>query len=176
MNAMRQLVLALLLQTSALLVLAADTPLAPADPKAAFAQLQALAGEWKGGIGQPDGAPGRMNYRVTAGGHTVMETMFPGTDHEMISMYHLDGKDLVLTHYCAAGNQPKMKLSAEKSTATELVFEFDGGSNLDAAKDGHIHCGRIRLPEPNRLEADWVFYAGGKSAGTNRFFLSRKPN
>jgi hypothetical protein len=157
-------------------LLASDPSRPPADPRAAYNQLKGLAGEWKGGIGKPDGPSNSVIYRVTANGHTVMETLFPGTDHEMISMYHLDGQELVLTHYCAAGNQPRMKYSQEKSTATELVFDFNGGSNLDAAKDGHIHCGRIRLPEPNRIEADWVFYAEGKPAGTNRFFLSRKPD
>jgi hypothetical protein len=148
---------------------------APADPKAAFAQLKKLAGEWKGGLGKLDGPPGTVIYRVTANGNTVMETLFPGTDHEMISMYHLDGDELVLTHYCAVGNQPRMKLNRDKSTATELVFDFNGGGNLDPAKDGHIHCGRIRLPGAERLEADWIFYAAGKPAATNSFFLARKP-
>ncbi len=148
----------------------------PADPKAAFARLKDLAGEWKGNVGQPDGPATRVIYRVTANGHTVMETLFPGTDHEMISMYHLDGGELVLTHYCAAGNQPRMRLSRAQSTAAELVFEFTGGTNLDPAKDGHIHSGRIRLPAPDRVEAEWVFYAGGQPAGTNRFLLARPKN
>lgn len=174
MNKIRVALLALV-SGMALGTRAAESPApAPAAPQAAFSRLKTLAGEWKGTIGSPDGPPGRVIYRVTANGHTVMETLFPGTDHEMISMYHLDGKELVLTHYCAAGNQPRMKFNPGKSTATELVFDFNGGSNLDAAKDGHIHCGRLRLPEPNRMEAHWVFYAGGQPAGTNSVFLSRQ--
>lgn len=156
-------------------LLAADTAGSGADPKAAFAQLKALAGEWKGGIGRPDGPAGTVLYRVTANGHTVMETLFPGMDHEMISMYHLDGGDLVMTHYCAAGNQPRMKLNRERSTAKELVFDFAGGTNLDPARDGHIHAGRLRLPSADRLEAEWVFHAEGRAAGTNAFFLQRAP-
>jgi hypothetical protein len=66
-----------------------------------------------------------------------------------------------------------MQLSRAQSTAAELVFEFTGGTNLDPAKDGHIHAGRIRLPAADRLEADWVFYTGGRPAGTNRFLLTR---
>lgn len=159
-----------------LTVLLALTPslLAATDSTAAFSRLKTLAGEWKGTIGSPDGPPGRVIYRVTANGHTVMETLFPGTDHEMISMYHLDGGDLVLTHYCAAGNQPRMKFEPAASSATELVFSFTGGTNLDPAKDGHIHNGRLRLPAADRLEADWVFYSDGKPAGTNRFLLKRE--
>lgn len=159
----------------AILLQAADSASpTPPEPKAAFATLKSLAGEWQGSVGKPDGPAGTVIYRVTANGNTVMETLFPGSDHEMISMYHLDGPELVLTHYCAAGNQPRMKFSREKSSATNLVFDFTGGTNLDPAKDGHIHNGRIRLSGEDRLEADWVFHADGKAAGTNSFFLSRK--
>jgi hypothetical protein len=63
----------------------------------------------------------------SAGGSVVMETMMAGTDYEMINMYHLDGDDLVLTHYCAGGNQPTMRLDRAKATATELPFVFTGG-------------------------------------------------
>jgi hypothetical protein len=169
-----QIVAAAAVALAAVLQAADGSTTTPADPKAAFARLKNLAGEWTGGIGKPDGPAGSVLYRVTANGNTVMETLFPGTDHEMISMYHLDGPELVLTHYCAAGNQPRMKFSREKSSATNLVFDFTGGTNLDPAKDGHIHNGRIRLSGEDRLEADWVFHADGKAAGTNSFFLSRK--
>ena len=61
----------------------------------------------------------------------------PGTDHEMVSVYHADGKDVVMTHYCAFGNQPKMKLDPA-SKDNELKFVFAGGTNLDPAKDTHM--------------------------------------
>ena len=52
----------------------------------------------------------RRLVRTTGGGSAVTETLFPGTAHEMMSVYHMDGDDLVLTHYCAGGNQPRMML------------------------------------------------------------------
>ena len=56
-----------------------------------------------------------MVYGVTAAGTAVMEALFPETDHEMLTVYHLEGNDLVLTHYCAMGNQPRStnRLEAE---------------------------------------------------------------
>jgi hypothetical protein len=145
------------------------------DAKAAFAQLQSLAGEWNGSVVKRDGPKTTVDYRLTAGGKTVMETLFGGGAHEMISMYHLDGPDLVITHFCAMGNQPRMKLDRVASRTNEFHFAFSGGSNLDAAKDTHIHEGRLRFPTADRLEAEWVVFRNGKPVGTNAFFLSRSP-
>src|SRR6516162_9375436 len=47
--------------------------------------------------------------KLTAGGSVIHETLFPGQDHEMVSVYSADGSDVVLTHYCVLGNQPRMK-------------------------------------------------------------------
>ena len=95
------------------------------------------------------------DFRVSAAGTVVMETMGPGTKHEMINMYHLDGDDLVLTHYCAGGNQPTMKLNRERSTVAKLVFDFTGGTNLDPAVDEHIHSAELKLTDPKHLESIW---------------------
>ena len=37
-----------------------------------------------------------------------------------------------------------------------------------------VRAGVARLSGEDRLEADWVFHADGKAAGTNSFYLSRK--
>jgi hypothetical protein len=145
------------------------------DGKAAFERLKALAGTWQGeaGHGQP-GAPAVVTYRVASGGSVVEETLFPGTPHEMISMYHLVNGDLVLTHYCAMANQPRMRLDAKASAADRLVFDFDGGTNFDPAKDTHVHSGVLQW-KGDSLHAAWAVYSGGKEAGRNQFVLSRKP-
>src|SRR6187551_3709607 len=52
----------------------------------AFGKLKQLDGTWTGAVGKPDGDAAKVIYKVTAGGSVVMETLFPGTDHEMISM------------------------------------------------------------------------------------------
>ena len=90
----------------------------------------------------------------------------------MMTVYHLDGDTLLATHYCAMGNQPVMKL--EKATARELSFGFAGGTNLDAAKDVHIHSGRLRFVEEGKLESEWDVYQGAKRTGANSFVLERK--
>jgi len=158
-------------------VLAFATPAlaqAPAvDGKAAFERLKSLAGTWQGqaGHGQPTEAA-TVTYRVASGGSVVEETLFPGTPHEMISMYHLVDGELVLTHYCSMANQPRMRLDREASSPDRLVFGFDGGTNFDPAKDTHVHSGVVEW-KGESLESAWTVYSGGKEAGQNRFVLSR---
>src|SRR5258706_16398214 len=77
--------------------------------KSRFERIKSLAGDWTGTPpAEMKGAPMDVRYRVTAGGNAVEETIMPGSDHEMVTMYHLDGDKLELTHYCVIGNQPHM--------------------------------------------------------------------
>lgn len=147
---------------------AADSP--PLEAKAAFERLKSLAGSWSG---TASGDPAKVEYRVASAGTVVMETLLPGTDHEMVSMYHLEGDDLVMVHYCAIGNQPKLRLDRAASTADVLRFEYVSGTNLAPDTDGHVHTGVVTFRADGGLEADWGFWQGGKSAGVNRFLLKR---
>jgi hypothetical protein len=146
---------------------------AGADPKAAFERLKSLAGTWEGrATDEKTGPPVTVVYRSASNGSVVMEDLFPGTDHEMISIYFLDRGELVMTHYCAMANQPHMRLDGKASTADTLVFGFDGGTNLDPTKDGHIHAGVIRFLG-DAVHADWAVWKDGKEVAQNRFFLKR---
>ena len=172
------------LALTVLLVLAAGAPSAAEnlDARGVFDKLSSLAGTWNGeSVGEGEAAEAEgggevvHEFRVSAAGTAVMETMNPGSDHEMINMYHLDGDDLVLTHYCAGGNQPTMKLDRKRSTADKLIFDFTGGTNLDPAVDNHIHAAEITWVDDDHLRSAWTGYAEGKKAGVMTFNLSRSP-
>lgn len=143
---------------------------------AAFDKLKALAGDWI----DLDGAFGMkgkvaVSYRVTGGGSTVVETLFVGLPHEMTTVYHRDGRHVVLTHYCAAGNQPRMR--ATTTDGRTLEFDFDGGTNLDPAKDGHMHSGRIEFLDGDRIRATWVGWDKGKPSEHSPVFnLERRKS
>jgi hypothetical protein len=146
---------------------------AAVEPKAAFERLKALAGTWQGAAGHgPTDQQANVVYRVASGGSVVEETLFPNSPHEMVSMYHLADGQLVMTHYCAMGNQPHLKLDTAASAPDRLVFAFDGGTNLDPAKDGHVHSGVIEW-KGELLRADWTFWAGGKESNHAVFELHR---
>ncbi len=144
------------------------------DPQKAFERLKSLAGTWEGQAhDEKGGPPATVVYRVASGGSVVQETLFPGTPHEMISMYHIADGKLVMTHYCAMGNQPRMRLDAAASSPERLVFAFDGGTNFDPAHDPHIHSGVIEF-KGDGLQNEWTSWQGGKEAQQKVFFLHRK--
>jgi hypothetical protein len=148
---------------------------APSQPAAlSFDRLKALAGDWvdvDGSFGPKDKVV--VSYRVTGGGNAVLETLFAGTPQEMVSVYSKDGSHVVLTHFCAAGNQPRMR--ATSGDGASLTFAFDGGGNLDATKDAHMHEGRIEFLGPDRVRAQWIGWTAGKpSAHSPTFNLERR--
>src|SRR5262245_11968796 len=148
----------------------------PKSPTAseAFAKLKTLAGEWRG-TNVEHTAEGELTvlYKVTGNGSALVENLFSGTPHEMVTVYHLDGDKLMLTHYCAEGNQPRMVMT-EKSTEKEIIFDFAGGSNMKSKKDGHMHALKVIFKNPDEVAFVWNYFKGGKTAGETKFELKRK--
>lgn len=102
-------------------------------------------------------------FKVTAGGSAVHETNFPGQPEEMVSVYHLDKGDLVMTHYCMLGNQPRMKADP-KAPANQIKWVFAGGTNFDPAKDMHMHSAVLTFVDDDHITLDGEAWDGGKPA------------
>jgi hypothetical protein len=133
-------------------------------PHPGLERMKKLAGTWV--AADKDGKPTDKVVsvvKVTAAGSAVHETLFPGQAHEMVSLYHRDGADLVMSHFCALGNQPRMKADP-KSPSNQLHFVFAGGTNLDPAKDKHMHEGTLTFVDDDHIEWSGVCWEGGKPA------------
>jgi hypothetical protein len=140
---------------------------------AGLERFKQLAGEWVGKDSAGAFQEVRVSYKVTAAGSAVVETIFPGQPFEMITVYHADGDDLVLTHYCAAGNQPRMK--AERGTdANKFAFKFAGATNLKSENDMHMHDATFTFPDNDTIVSEWTHFKDNKSAGVVKFELTRK--
>jgi len=137
-----------------------------------FGRLKALAGDWTMAGG--DGSVA-VTYKVTGNGSAVVETIFPGSDHEMVTMYTMNKGDIVLTHYCSMGNQPRMR-SAKGGTASSIAFKFDGGDNVVMAKDIHMHDLDFTFVDADHVKAAWHLYSGGKESEVKSFDLVRKKS
>ncbi|MBA4062469.1 MAG: hypothetical protein C0501_01945 [Isosphaera sp.] len=143
---------------------AGDKPAPASPPHPQLERLKKLAGTWV--AADKDGKPTDQVVsvvRVTAAGSAVHETLFPGQPHEMVSVYHLDKGELVMTHYCALGNQPRMKADP-KSGPNQLKFLFAGGTNFDPAKDMHMHEATLTFVDDDHLEFSGVAWVNGKPA------------
>lgn len=135
---------------------------APSNP--GFEKMKTLVGTWV--AADKDGNPTDevvSVFKLTAGGSAIHETIFPGQPHEMVSIYTTDGQDLVMTHYCMLGNQPRMKAKT-KSLGDKLTFEFAGGANLDPKKDKHMHGATLTFLDADHYQVEGVAWENGEPA------------
>jgi hypothetical protein len=141
-----------------------DAKKAPAETNPQFERMKKLVGTWV--QADKDGKPTDnvvSVIKLTAGGSAVQETTFPGQAQEMISVYHLDGSDLIMTHYCVLGNQPRLKADP-KSPPNQIQFKFMGGTNLDPKKDMHMHDGTLTFTDDDHYEIEGTAWIDGKPA------------
>ena len=124
-------------------------------------KLKSLAGKWEGK--NPEGKSVRVSYKVVSTGTAVLEALNSSDESDMVTLYTADGDRVALTHYCALGNQPRMKADPQ-SPANQLHFKFAGGSNLGPAKDKHMHEGTITFIDDDHIEYSGVCWEGGKPA------------
>ncbi|MBK7404576.1 MAG: hypothetical protein IPJ41_08045 [Phycisphaerales bacterium] len=136
-------------------------------------QIASLAGDWQ----SPD-EDGTTTFAVTSAGSAVREIMFPGQPHEMTNVYHMDGPRLVITHYCASGNQPRMVASRPEHTSegTQYHFVFDSVTNLRSRDEHFMGDMTLALLDDGTIREEWRAYdRAGKLGEPVVFRLSRAP-
>ena len=143
-------------------------------PPASFNQLKQLVGKWKGTKqGDNEKHEVAVEYFLTAAGTVLAEKLFAGTEHEMLTVYHGDKGGLLMTHYCAMGNQPRMRLKKSNSPKV-FKFVFVDGTSMESAGDPHMHQLTMTFVDENHLTQEWISYADGKPAETVRFNFVRR--
>ena len=124
---------------------------------AAFARLKTLVGEWEANTQM---GKAHLSYELIAGGTALVEKETGEKMPAMMTVYHLDGDRLMLTHYCMAGNQPRMRARAFDAASGRLEFEFLDGTNLTTA-EGHMHNAKIQFGDADHVKTEWAFYENG---------------
>ncbi|MEO7385868.1 MAG: hypothetical protein ABIX37_02900 [Gammaproteobacteria bacterium] len=164
-----------------LLIFATAISAAPAGPPSTsavdsteFARLKTLAGTWllTDDAGKPTTNVGSV-FEVVAMGHSIRETMFPGTPEEMVNMYYRNGPATEMVHYCASGNQPRLRISA--SGPAVLTLNFIDATNLSSPDAEHMRSATYSLEGNDRLRTEWQSWKDGKPSGTTVFRLVRQP-
>jgi hypothetical protein len=140
-----------------LFVLATSAALAASGAQKSFEELKSLDGSWEGKT--PDGQTVDVAYRVTSNGSALMSEI-KGKEN-MISMFTLDGDRVLLTHYCAAGNQPRMVASASPDGKT-ITFDFLDATNLATPDAGRMTRMVLSMPDANHHTEEWIYTDHGK--------------
>ena len=166
------IVFACLLLVGSVVAYAGEGRGAPYSGSKEYERMKQLVGVWEGtsNMGK-EGQQVRVEYRLTAGGSAIVETLFPGTPEEMISVYHDNKGKLSMTHYCMLQNQPSMKVV--KAGADSLEFSFAGGNGINPKKDTHMHALTISFIDKDHIIHNWTLFENGKEKGVTRLNLSR---
>jgi hypothetical protein len=157
-------VLILTVVAMALVVAASAQQFRAVPDTPAWKTLQTLVGSWNG-TATENGKEitTHLEVRSTGDGSALMHWMDEGTPHEMVTMFHPDMDELLATHYCAAHNQPRMKLVS--ATPARLVFEFKDGTNI-GPHDGHMVAVAIDLIDARHHDESWSYEQDGKRSTT----------
>jgi hypothetical protein len=159
--------------SSTLLLFISLNLMAQSAGQKSFDVMKSLAGNWEGKNSMGD--PVQVSFRLTANGTVIMseiQSQMNDGKEDMVSMIHLDGKRLLLTHYCPNGNQPRMQANA--STDGKIItFEFLDATNLASPEDGHIHRVAFTLVDDKHHIEEWHYLEHGKEV-VARFDLQKK--
>jgi hypothetical protein len=155
-------------------VRAGSGPAAAATP--AFARFQALQGDWIAAEDGPMTKKGDLvaRYALTAGGSAVVETLFPGSEHEMVTVYSAEGQDVVLAHFCLNANAPRMR--AKAPTGARFDFAYDGGSNIAPDHTKHMHSAWIEFVGKDELKSQWTELDHGQTGMVVEMHTVRKAS
>jgi hypothetical protein len=126
---------------------------------AAYARLKTLVGQWEADT--PMGKA-HVTYELIAGGTSLVERESAEKMPDMLTVYYLDGDRLLLTHYCMAGNQPRMQARSFNADTGDVDFRFLDATNLTSPDAGHMHNVKIRILDNNHFASDWEFYENGQ--------------
>ena len=169
MKAVRLMLIFTLLSTAAF---------AQTEAQKTFDKLKALSGAWEGKVTTDlkvatplDNEPTHVTLRTTSRGNALMHEMTSaGSPDDPITMFYLDEDRVLLTHYCDAGNRPRMegKLSPDGKTL-EFTFLDVAGSNLHE----HMHHAKFTFIDADHHTEDWTFMLPGDKPLHAHFDLKR---
>ena len=182
MKLLRCMLSVALLSLSTLTFAQSDAP--KSDAQKSFDNMKTFAGSWEGPVTvdppQPEmsnGKPLHISMRVTSRGNSLVhELQEAGTpldpakyDHP-VTMFFVEGDKLLLTHYCDAGNRPRMtgKVSPDGKKVEFEFLDLTGGTEY-----GHMHHAVFTFIDADHHTEDWTYMMPGDKPLHAHFDLKR---
>lgn len=158
----------------------AATEAASAEAQKAFGLVKSLAGAWQGLVIEPTSnlkVNMDVTLRVTSRGNSVVHEMksAEATDNPVkndhpVPMLYLDGAKLLLTHYCDAGNRPRM---AARVAPDGKQIDFDFLDVVGPTTYGHMQHARFTIIDATHHLEDWTYEAPDGKTVNGHFDLRR---
>ena len=141
----------------ALLICLLLPAVAPAGSATAFNIFKHLQGTWSITSHNKLIAT-QMTYDTGSRGSIVTEQF-----GKELSVFARDGSRLIMTHYCSAGNQPRLRL---KDGTPPGVFDFVmfDITGLDSPKDPHVQEVIYRMTGPDSMTLSLIWTGEGTGA------------
>jgi len=158
-----------LILLSVVLLAAAPAP-APKKSTPGFDKLKSLVGDWEGKT--DSGQAVHASYKLVSAGTALMETLHTPGEMDMVTLYHADGDQLMMTHYCAANNQPRMRAEAT-GDLKKLTFNYVDAANLSSPTEGHMSGLVVTLDDPDHFSQAWI-WTGEGGGKPETFHFQRK--
>src|ERR1700730_10627627 len=161
----------------ALVAAAGDSPPSTSAAKsgkgnAGWEWMKSLQGEWEGTY--EGKVATRASYRLVSNGTALMESLVSPDDSDMVTMYTPDRDRLMMTHYCSANNQPRMRASVPSGGAKRLVFDYVDATNLEPPDAMHMHRLVVTLNDPDHFTQLWTSREKGKDTSSTFSFTRKK--
>jgi hypothetical protein len=158
------------------------------DAQKSFDKMKSLAGTWQGTVSTDmkndpaadhsmEGTQVQVSMRITSRGNSMVHEMkAAGTpddpakyDHPVTLMY-VDADRLLLTHYCDAGNRPRMsgKVSPDGKTVEFDFVDLSGGTEY-----GHMHHAAFTFIDADHHTEEWTYMMPGDKPMRAKMELAR---
>ena len=153
--------------------------LAQSDAQKTFEQMKSLSGTWQGkltttpadAMKDADGMAINITLRTTSSGNAILhEVTSGGMKDDPITMLYLDGDRLMLTHYCDAGNRPRM---VARPSPDGKTIEFDFLDLAGPTTHGHMDHAVFTFIDANHHTEDWTYMLPNNTPVVAHFVLSR---
>jgi hypothetical protein len=128
----------------------------------AFDKIKSLVGEWEATTPQ---GPASVSYELISNG-TAVEERLGVHNEEMVSIYHMNGDKLMMTHYCSFNNQPRFEAAVDGDTIT---FHYVDATNLPNESSPHITGLVLNFKDADHFTQQWSSSAADHKAPIMNF-------
>lgn len=88
-----------------------------------------------------------------------------------LSVFYRDGQSLLMTHFCNAGNQPRLRLG-ENTRPGVFEFQMFDITNLQSADADHVERVVYRIIDDKKIDLE-IVWKNGKSEESEKYTLTR---